>query len=99
MRINGGQTAIYINGTGISRLVEPIDAGEVVSTLQANVNAIFGASGIVSINHSNYTWEYDHKDLIQINGARLLEVFNGHPEVNILGAHGKYSYEELWDVI
>jgi len=79
VRINGGKTAIHINGIGISRLVEPIDAGEVVPTLQANVNAILGAGGLVSINHPNFTWAYDHHDLIQISGARLLEVFNGHP--------------------
>jgi hypothetical protein len=70
VRINGVQTAIHINGIGISRLVEPIDAGEVVPTLQANVNAFLGAGGLV---------------------------FNGHPGVNLLGAPGKYSYEEIWD--
>ena len=97
VRINSGQTAIHINGIGISRLVELIGAGEVVPTLQANVNAILGAGGLVSINHPNFTWAYDHHDLIQVNRARLLEVFNGHPGVNLLGAPGKYSYEEIWD--
>ena len=97
VRIKGGRTAIHINAIGISRLVEPVDADEVVPTLQANINAILGAGGIVSINHPNYTWAFDHEDLIKVNGASLLEVFNGHPGANILGGPGKASYEEIWD--
>lgn len=97
VRINQGLAAIHINGIGISRLVEPIDAGTVVPTIQANVNAILDAGGIASINHPNFTWAFDHEALIQVNGASLLEVFNGHPGANILGSPGKPSYEEIWD--
>lgn len=95
--LRGGQTAIHINGIGISRVVEPIDATEVAPTLQANVNAILDAGGIVSINHPNFTWAFDHRELIQISGASLLEVYNGHPAVNVYGAPGRSSYEEIWD--
>ncbi len=54
VRINGGETPIHINGVGISQIVEPIDAGDLVETLQANVDAIVEAGGIASINHPNY---------------------------------------------
>jgi len=97
VRIQEGRVAIHINGIGITRTVEPIDAVDVVSTLQANVNAILEAGGIVSINHPNYTWAFDHTALIKVNGATLLEIFNGHPGVNLYGAPGKPSYEEIWD--
>lgn len=97
VRINSGKTPIHINGIGISRLVEPVDAREIVPTLQANINAILDAGGIASINHPNYNWAFNHEHLVQVSGASLLEIFNGHPGVNILGAPDKPGYEQIWD--
>ena len=96
-RILGGDIPIHLNGIGISRGVEPIDAGGVVETLQANVDLITEAGGIASLNHPNASWAYDHKDIVQIEGATLLEVYNGWPGSNSEGAPGKYSGEEIWD--
>ena len=45
VNLDGGATTIHVNGIGISRVVEPIDATDIVSTLQANVNAILEAGG------------------------------------------------------
>ena len=96
-RILGGDIPIHLNGIGISRVIEPIDAGGVVETLQANVDLITEAGGIASLNHPNASWAYDHKDIVQIEGATLLEVYNGWPGSNSEGAPGKYSGEEIWD--
>ncbi len=95
--IKNGDVPIHLNGVGISRVVEPIDAGEVVPTIQANVNAIRQAGGIPSINHPNYKWAFDHTHLQQVEGLGLLEVFNGHPAANVYGAPGKFTTEEIWD--
>ena len=95
--IQNGTIPIHINGIGISRLVEPIDTGQVVSTIQANVDAIHQAGGISSINHPNYKWAFDHTHLSQVRGLNLLEVFNGHPASNLYGGEGKYTYEQIWD--
>ena len=95
--IKGGTVPIHINGVGLSRVVEPTDAGEVVPTIQANVNAIRQAGGIPSINHPNYKWAFDHTHLRLVEGLSLLEVFNGHPSTNVYGGPGKFSYEEIWD--
>ncbi|MDA1348795.1 MAG: CehA/McbA family metallohydrolase [Chloroflexi bacterium] len=97
LRVNEGRTAVHINAIGISRVVEPIDADGVVSTLQANVDAIVSAGGIASLNHPNFLWSFDHDDISQVTGATLLEIFNGHPATNVYGAPGKPSYEEIWD--
>ena len=95
--IKDGTVPIHINGVGLSRVVEPIDAGEIVPTIQANVNAIRQAGGISSINHPNYKWAFDHTHLRLIEGLNMLEIFNGHPAVNVYGGPGKFSYEEIWD--
>ena len=96
-RINGGETAIHINGLGMERAVEPISKGDAVSTLQANIDAILTAGGLPSINHPNYTWAFTHKQLVQVTGAALLEVHNAHPIVNTVGGAGRPSCEEIWD--
>ena len=95
--ILAGSVPIHINGVGISRVVEPIDADGVVETIQANVDAILEAGGIASINHPNFMWAFDHEAISQVTGASLLEVFNGHPAMNVYGAPGKPSYEQIWD--
>lgn len=98
-RILGGEIPIHMNGIGISRVVEPIDAGEVVETLQANIDAIRDAGGIAQLNHPNAHWAFNHEDILQVNGASLLEVYNGWPGANSEGGPGKHSAEEMWDNI
>ena len=99
VNLDGGRTAVHVNGIGVTRLVEPIDATEVVPTLQANINAILDAGGVASINHPNYKWSFDHEAIIQVTGASLLEVFNAVPIANVHGAPGKPSYEQIWDEV
>ena len=94
-----GTVPVHINGIGISRVVEPVDTGNVVSTIQANVNAILEAGGIASINHPNFRWAFDHESIKQVTGASLLEVFNGHPATNIYGSPDKPSSEQVWDSV
>ena len=97
LSIHEGRTPVHINAIGISRVVEPIDAREIVPTLQANVDAIISAGGIASINHPNYMWSFDHEHIKQVEGATMVEIFNGHPAANVHGAPGRASYEEIWD--
>ncbi len=97
VRVNRGETAIHVNAIGIDRTVEPVEGPDVVSTLQANVDAITQAGGIAAIDHPNYTWAFDHEHLKQVNGATLLEIHNAHPVVNVFGGAGRPSCEEIWD--
>ena len=95
--IKQGTVAVHVNGIGISRVVEPIDAGEVVPTLQANINAILEAGGIASINHPNGLWSFDHDAIKQVAGATMFEVYNAWPGANNNGAPGRFSSEQIWD--
>jgi len=97
LRIQNGTLAIHLGAIGTSRMLEPIDAAEVVPTLQANVDAIRQAGGIASINHPNLTWALDHEAISQVRGAHLLEIYNGHPRDHVYGAGGRPGYEEIWD--
>ena len=90
---------IHINGIGIERVIEPIEVDGVVSTIQANIDSIKAAGGIASINHPNYKWAYTISDLIQVNGATAIEVFNGHAGSNGYGGKTRHSSEQIWDGI
>jgi hypothetical protein len=94
-----GFKGIHVNGIGIRGYVEPVNTGEVVSTLQGNIDAIRSAGGIASINHPNYTWALDHNHIIQVFGASLLEIFNGNTPTNTYGGAGHASCEEIWDLV
>ncbi len=96
-RIQNGAIPIHINGIGISRVVEPYQGDEIVDTIQRNVTAILDAGGIASINHPNYQWAFDHTHISQVDGASMLEVYNGSPVTNNGGGPGKFTGEEIWD--
>ena len=83
-RIEFGSIPIHINGIGISRVVEPIHGDDIVGTIQANVDAIHEANGIAQLNHPNFHWAFDHTHIREVRGADLMEVYNGHPGVNLV---------------
>ena len=90
---------VHINGIGIHSLVEPQDRDTVIETLQANINGIISAGGLASINHPNYKWSITSNDIYSVNGATMLEVFNGHPATNNFGSRNKLSTEQIWDEV
>ncbi|MQG18410.1 MAG: PHP domain-containing protein [SAR202 cluster bacterium] len=90
---------VHINAIGIHTLVEPHDHDDVKETLQQNINAIISAGGLASINHPNYKWALTHQDISSVDGATMLEVFNGHPASNNLGSANKLSVEQIWDQV
>ncbi len=98
VELNRGKTSIHLGAIGIRGYVEPVDAGDVVPTLQANIDAVRAAGGIVSLNHPNYTWAYDDRHIVRVSGANLLEIFNGNTVVNNYGGGGHPSCEEIWDM-
>ena len=99
MQNNDVTVPIHINGIGIERVIEPIEADDVVSTIQANIDSIKEAGGIASINHPNYKWAYTIGELIQVNGATAIEVFNGIHDTNVYGSKTRPSSEQIWDGI
>ena len=99
LNINDNKTPVHLNALGISRLVEPIDTGDVATTLQANIDAIRGAGGISCINHPSWKWAFDHEPIIKTRGASLLEVFNAATDCNNydIPIPGFLSPSQIWD--
>ena len=92
------EPAVYVNSVGLSRAVEPVDASEVLSTVQANVDAVLEAGGVATLCPPYYRVGLDPLRLKEIEGAKLLDIYNAHP-MNIQGDPLTFSFEEIWDQI
>ncbi len=94
-----GDAAIHVNGLNIPRLIEARTAETLVATIQANVDAVREVDAVPHINHPNFLWSFGAEELRQIEGDRLLEIWNGHPTVHNDGGGGAPSLEEIWDIL
>jgi len=94
-----GEKPIHINALAPSRLVAPQGGTSVIDVLQRDVNAIRAADGVPHLNHPNFGWAVTADELAQVQGMRLFEVFNGHPQMNNVGGGGVAGLEEAWDAI
>ena len=77
----------------------PQKGTSLLDVLQRNVDAIRRVRGVPHINHPNFRWAFTTEELRQVRNMRLLEIFNGHPQVNNLGGGGVPGLEEVWDAI
>jgi hypothetical protein len=90
---------VHLNGLGITSKVDPQGGESLASALQRNVDAIRRAEGVPHINHPNFNWAFSTAELQQVRNNRLLEIFNGHPQVNNLGGGGVPGLEQVWDAL
>jgi hypothetical protein len=90
---------VHINGLNVQSLVVPEVAETLVGTIQRNVDAIREVKGAPHINHPNYGWAYGAEELAQVEGDRLLEIYNGHPSVHNNGGGDALGMESVWDYL
>jgi hypothetical protein len=95
-----GGKPVHVNGLDTSRRVgaqSGAAGSSIAEVLQRSIDGIRGASGVPHINHPNFQWAMTTEDLRQVRNYKLLEIFNGHPEVNNAGGGGVPGLEEIWD--
>ncbi|RIK72715.1 hypothetical protein DCC62_18985 [candidate division KSB1 bacterium] len=88
---------VHVNALNIPGVIPPQFDSTLVGTIQKNVDAIRAVAAVPHINHPNFRWAFDHRELLQISNDKLLEIFNGHPQVHNLGGGGWPGMEEVWD--
>ena len=94
-----GDRPVHINGLDVSAKVDPQGGTSLLDVLQRDVDAIRRVRGVPHINHPNFRWAFSTGELRQVRNMRLIEIFNGHPQVNNLGGGGVPGLEEVWDAI
>ena len=96
---------IHVNATNIENKIEPQGGISVIDVLQNNIDQVLrqrealNKPMIPHINHPNFGWGIELKDIIALKGERFFEVYNGHPSVNNSGDATHISTEEMWDLI
>ncbi|MGB9620077.1 MAG: CehA/McbA family metallohydrolase [Armatimonadota bacterium] len=87
---------LHVNGFGVTSFAN-FERGPTEATLQNLIDAVVGSGGIAQINHPNFGFAFDHTHMMQTRGARLLEVYNGHPAVYSEGDDEHIGVEGMWD--
>lgn len=96
---------LHMNVTNIQKLI-PAEGGNSIPEILQNgldrVKAQRDSTGVpmfLHINHPNFVWAITPEDIIELNGERFFEVYNGHPQVNNYGDSLRPSMEVLWDKV
>jgi hypothetical protein len=92
-----GDKPIHVNALGLARTIRPAGGAAAGEVLGTDVEAARTGAALPQINHPNFGWAVGPADVRTLKGVCLLEIFNGHPQVNNLGGGGAPSAEALWD--
>ncbi|MFC2076949.1 CehA/McbA family metallohydrolase [candidate division KSB1 bacterium] len=88
---------VHVNAYGLNRTVTPVNHDSVQDTLQANIDLVLDAGGVPQVNHPNFRWAFTHRQLHNVSGYNLMEIFNGHADVANGGDSSHPSHEFIWD--
>ena len=94
-----GQDKVVVQAVGISKVVEPIAAGDILDTVQANVDAIVEAGGLPCLMVLYDRPGFRPESIQEIDGAPLLEVYNVKATMDVLEDPSAPSQEDIWDLM
>jgi len=105
--VTGGYltSPVHINVTNVRDRISPPGGSNVVDVMQRTVNAVLaqraatGQPMFPHVNHPNFGWGITAEDLMQVQGERFFEVYNGHPSVHNEGDETHASLERMWDIV
>lgn len=96
---------LHVNAINVRELVPPQGGGSVADVLQRNIDAVLaqrratGQPMFPHVNHPNFGWAVTAEDLMDLEGERFFEVYNGHPLVHNAGDSLRPSTERIWDIV
>jgi hypothetical protein len=96
---------VHVNGTNVAQLIPPQGGSSVAAVLQRNIDAVLeqrrrmGRPMFPHVNHPNFGWAVTAEDIMDLDGERFFEVYNGHPSVHNAGDSLHPSTERIWDIV
>ena len=96
---------VHINATNLRKKISAQGGTNVLDVMQRGVNAVLdqrrqtGQPMFPHINHPNFGWGITAEDLMQVQGERFFEVYNGHPSTHNEGDTTHAGTERMWDII
>jgi len=96
---------LHLNATNLVEWIPPQGGTSVADVLQRNIDAVLaqrratGQPMVPHVNHPNFGWAVTAEDLMDLEGERFFEVYNGHPLVHNTGDSLRPSTERIWDLV
>jgi len=93
-----GKKNIHTTALNVKEVPNPnFDSEHPHEIVQNHVDLILGLGGKPIINHPNWIYALSGKQLLQVNRVEMMELYNGHPDVNNAGDKKHESTERIWD--
>lgn len=96
---------LHVNATNVAEVIPPQGGASVADVLQRDIDAVLaqrhatGRPMFPHVNHPNFGWAVTAEDLMDLDGERFFEVYNGHPLVHNAGDSLRPSTERIWDIV
>jgi len=96
---------LHMNASNIQNKIDAQGGNSVVEVLQNNIDAVIKQRDeldipmIAHINHPNFGYAIELKDMVALENEQFFEVYNGHHMVNNSGDSTHMSTEKMWDLI
>lgn len=82
---------VHMNATNIQEVIAPLGGATVREAMANNLRAVaeqarrIGKPIVLHLNHPNFGYAVTAEDLAAVVQERFVEIYNGHPGVNVLG--------------
>lgn len=98
--------AVHVGALNLRRVIPPVNQRSQVRVLTAALNnlaeqeALYGVPMMAHLNHPNFASGVTIETMIEVEGLRFFEVYNGHPQVFNWGQPEKHrpSTDRMWDI-
>ena len=100
-----GDKHVHMNATNIQTAIPAQGGNSLQEVMQRNLDAIMkqrketGVPIMQHLNHPNFFYSVSTQNIIDLDGERFFEVYNGHPLVNNYGDSLHPGTERMWDDI
>lgn len=100
-----GDKQVHMNATNIQKVIPPQGGASLQEVIQNNLNAIIeqrqetGVPIMQHLNHPNFYYSITTQNIIDLEGEKFFEVYNGHPLVHNYGDSLHPGTERMWDDI
>jgi hypothetical protein len=100
-----GDKQVHMNATNVQSMIPPQGGNSLQEVIQRNLDAIIkqrkdtGVPIMQHLNHPNFYYSVTTQNMIDLEGERFFEVYNGHPIVHNYGDSTHPGTERMWDDI
>ena len=100
-----GDKHVHMNATNVQSVIPAQGGNSLQEVMQRNLDAIIrqrketGVPIMQHLNHPNFFYSISTQNIIDLDGERFFEVYNGHPLVNNYGDSLHPGTEQMWDDI